>query len=272
MYPFNGKRDELKDILMASPVADGSLQRRYGAFLRVTAMEHLRTSDSVVGRGFRHEYGVAFPHVRNAYKQYLAQQSKNAVWGRDIELQALAEEFGVNVVVTAINGQGTRDTFVLHKFSDDAPTVHLNNITNTHWAFDDNTGRDGNCLYNAFAQGLHALAVKEFPEIKKAPLRPLGNSLFAPLNQQQKHAVDAQETRFAQLLKEAPSSSEIAQQMECEKSRINKLPVTEQQQIADDYCFALQMAMEENISVNRLLKSCDFSEKFYSPTALLSPA
>lgn len=265
MYHFRGKREQLGVILAQSPKPIQSFQKRYADLLRRLAISHLRSSRSLVGQGFRHEYGKAYPGVDGNYQNYLKEQEKPGVWGRDLELQALAEEFGVNVIVTTITTQdsGARElnTFVLHKISGDAPTIHLNNIDNVHWDFDGNTLGDGNCLYHAFAQGLHALAVREFPELKPTSFIPQVNPLFVPLSDKQNDAVKAQDARFSELLNTVPTASQVAEQMEAEKDRIAKLPAEEQRQIADDYCLALQLAMDGSATtkgVYNLLQPCGF--------------
>ncbi len=185
-----------------------NVQAKYAVELRAAAIKHLRTSSMPVATGFRGQYIHA---LSTCFEEFLSPQSKDKAWGTYIELTALAEKYNYTVLVTCKNGQ--QDTTVcLYRGSDNAPTLHLDNWSNTHWGVhgrrSQETLGDGNCLYNAFAQA-----------------RFLHNEI-------------------QEIISDQPLPAELQRDYDRELERIRALAPDEQQQIAKDYVFALGCAGE----------------------------
>lgn len=267
MYTFRNKQNYIVQAITAHPKADVAFQLAMAPELRRLANQHLANSDSVIGKHFRQGFnnidvGVYNGRYQGNYRNYLNEQSKDRVWGEVYQLRALAEEFGVNVIVTSVThkaGKESRSDHVAHKVADEnAPTIHLQNINNGHWQHGNYTYGDGNCLYNAFAQAMHAEGKEQFKEILPKVVEvevedmPAAVMFKLPkLTVTEKKAVELQAAKFAELLADATSSAELEVEQSEEEARIAKLSVEEQQQIADDHRLALLLALEESeIEVN----------------------
>ncbi len=248
-----------------------SVQGLLQSELRKRAIEHLKTANTPLARGFRAEYGST-GGVLNAssWEGYLNKQSRNGVWGSYIELAALGELFNVDVTVSSINDKRYEaEPFCVHRASSDTdirPLVHLYNQSNVHWFVPPGTRGDGNCLYNAFAQSLYA-ALKPEVALEPKAVAPAASTLLIPETVKsdskaslskppaffntgaEKQAEKEKATQLQKSILQAIALQRTPEQMvedfNAEKQRIQKLSPEEQQQIADDHRFALEIAMEE---------------------------
>ena len=157
-----------KDVVQAF---DDSLdiQSSMAPILRQSVMKHLQDSHSEVATAWRESYQYQFDHPAD-YHDFIRRQSRDKTWGTDIEAAALGELLGCHVSVStvAVDDSVTpvitteHNPFYLYVApNSDAPHIHLYNIGNTHWYVNENTKADGNCLYNAVAQGLQQAIILE---------------------------------------------------------------------------------------------------------------
>jgi len=227
------------DLLALSGLA---LQQQTARVLRKLAIEHLQTSKTPVAEAFRAEYVAA--QLGPQVNEFLKAQSKNQAWGTYIEATALAERFGVHLVVLPIkNGVEQEPVSLYRTENDNAPVIILRNKDNQHWeSRNGSTLGDGNCLYNAFAQ----------------ELKLISNQDLQIDNAETKQAVQQQQQAFNTYIKSQPKPSVVKQVLENEKARIAKLSPEEQQQIADDHAYALQLAVKfSNEAMNPLQTACE---------------
>lgn len=182
------------------------------------------------------------------FEDFLKIHGKSGVWGTDLEAIALAEYFGCNLVVTAINKKGGENTFVLYKDQKpDAPTIHLYNRGNTHWSFSKDgisTVGDGNCLYNAFAQALRYQI--RYEQNNPLEQKYMEQALPKPEKiEQHRVIIESQNNRLKELITEITDPGLVRQSLIEEGNRIKSLSPKEQQQIIEDYKLALQFASTE---------------------------
>lgn len=217
------------------------VQYELAPVLRKMAVEHLHSAQTPTAKTFRGDHLLV---KGEEYQEYLRKQAQNGAWGTDIEAIALGEALEVNIIVTSIYKNRTDATWCLHLQDPNLPTIHLYNHGNQHWTNSRNTRTigDGNCLYNAIAQGLQELVV---PKTQSTVLT--ANSLF------QKGTLDKEILENQMRIKSAIDAGLKNQQTPAEKAvayaneeiRIQRLPIAEQQQIAEDYALALIIAREE---------------------------
>lgn len=217
------------------------VQTELAPILRSIAVDHLRNAETPTAKTFRGDHLLV---KQEEYEEYLRKQAQNAAWGTDIEAIALGEALGVNIVVTSIHRQRSDATWCLHLQDESLPTIHLYNHGNQHWTNGRNshTIGDGNCLYNAIAQGL-----KELVEPRQQTTVLTANSLFQTGNLD-KEALESQmriKNAIDAGLKNQQTPAEKAVAYANEEKRIQRLPDAEKQQIAEDYKLALQIAIEE---------------------------
>ena len=206
--------------------------------LRQIAINHLAKAPTPAAKSFRGDHLLL---NTTEYQKYLERQAHEGVWGTEIEAVALGEALHVNIVVTSIYSDRSDATWCLHLEAQDAPTIHLYNYKNLHWSNSISaiTKGDGNCLFNAIAEGMQEL---EAPIANKSPLN--SNSIFK-YGSVEKEAIKKQtliNRAIASALQnhQTPAEKEIAYLKE--EERIRKLPAAEQEQIAKDYAYALQLA------------------------------
>jgi len=225
------------------------LQMAFGARLRRETMAHLRTAKTALAKTFRGDYAVV---EGVPYERFLAGQSKE-VPATYIEAAALGDQYGCHVVVTPIKKGEEQSAFCLHRAENDkAPVIHLYNSDNAHWHIDRNwgstSGQGNHCLYHAFAQGLsrlsHPAAMSSVqPRVKNELAKPSvslsqnPNALF-----KQEQAIIEQQRLLWNAISKAAKPSEMLENGKKELERIRRLSKAEQQQIADDYQFALRLA------------------------------
>lgn len=207
--------------------------------LRAMAVRHLATSDTAAAKSFRGEY---LQVANENYKKYLKKQAQKGTWGSDIEAIALGEELHCNIVVTSIHKDRANATFCLHCESADAPTIHLYNDNNYHWTNDprSHTKGGGDCLYHAVAKALQRLIIPH-----KLPSAYTSHAIFQR-DSLEKEAIKKQvmiNDAIQSAIQRKQTPAEKEQEYEQEKSRILKLPKAEQEQIANDYLFALELAL-----------------------------
>lgn len=255
-------------------------QNELAARLRAAAIRHLEYADDIVARSFRGEYLAAATSNSSSYKTFLRSQGRNGQWATDIEAAALGELFGVNVVVsseitTGKMARAPQDICIYRAADRNAHTVYIHNINNRHWYVNNNTLGDGNCLYNAFAQELQRILVQEesltenqpstrdsnnsthqattyhAAPISKTPITEFG--LFARHQATDKQVIAHQyqidiKAKVQAVVLKHPTPKQLEAELETEKSRIAKLSPAEQQQIADDYKFALKLARQDFVT------------------------
>lgn len=163
---------------------------QHAAHFRALAIGHLKNGRGIVAEGFRKDYQAA---LGVPFEEFLEKQGNNGVWGTYIELSAIAELFGVKVVITS-KDQGEETTWVLYepqnKEQDKVyPAFHIHCEENRHFTYKglevgDNyyphhgqTRGNGNCLYNAISQGAIAYATLQQ---KPDTLVPEENPVKAP--------------------------------------------------------------------------------------------
>jgi len=248
---MKGVSEKLEKLFQNQSVAENSvqLQQLWAPTLRASAIKHLAESDSPVGQGFRGEYGFTKTSRTDTYQTYLEKQAKNGTWGTDIELISLSEDYQVNVVVTSFTKGVPSEPFVLHRVDNpEAPLIHLFNVDNKHWSYNNETLGDGNCLYNAFAQALGAIHRQNNPVFENKSytnaelLQSHGVFETHSVTKSESAVLRSQENRFNELIQKAPTSSELKQDFLQEGRRISQLSTNEQQQIANDYEYSLDVA------------------------------
>jgi hypothetical protein len=202
--------------------------------LRQQAIEHLAKSSAPRAQDFRADFAakhgvpadITPPEAINKFlKQQAVEKSETtkATWATEDEAIALAEIYGVNLNITEIDKEKKEGApQQVHDAGQDAPTInlkfeHTDKGLGNHWFLNQSkdTEADGNCLYNAFAQGLQEQVLLE-------------------------QVISAQEEKLSEFTAkptldpipdtEAPSTAGRAD---------------EQQQIQDDYKLALKLAREE---------------------------
>ncbi|MCH9689332.1 MAG: hypothetical protein K0U24_08910 [Gammaproteobacteria bacterium] len=200
--------------------------------LRQQAIEHLAASTAPRAQGFRTDF--AYTHdlqpdttPPEAINTFLEQQAAPAAWATENEAIALAEMYGVNLNIIEVSTDKTKvvekQPLHVHTAGQYAPTItlkfeHTEKGLGNHWFLEQykDTKADGNCLYNAFAQGLQEQVLLE----------------QAAINAQEEKLskFTAQPTQAPISDTEAPSTAGGAD---------------EKQQIQDDYKLALKLAREE---------------------------
>ncbi len=161
-------------------------------------------------------------------------------------MTAIAEALGVNVIVEPITqGVKGKPICLYRAEKEDAPTLHLYNRDNNHWFVNNDTLGDGNCLYNAVIQGLQHLVAKEIHlEIPvQASMASTSNGFFERGHNHE--AIEKHQRAIAEAISSHPTPAELETQLAIEKERNAKLPRHEQEQIHNDYLYALQLAAEE---------------------------
>lgn len=224
---------------------DIEIQKKLAPILKQIAIKHLATAKTPAAMTFR---GDHLQVTGQAYQDYLQAQSKSGAWGTDIEAVALAEALELNVVVTSVYKDRTDATWCLHLQDTNLPTIQLYNYGDYHWTNgkDSSTIGDGNCLYNAFAKGLKELVA---PKQQSTPLT--SNSVFQAGSSDK--AVLESQLRINNAISRAvenhqtPTEKKIAYAEEVK--RIESLQPDVQEQIANDYAYALKLAREEMLSV-----------------------
>lgn len=235
--------------------------------LRQSAIQHLRTSNKPVAKGFRAEHLAVVG--KKPHQAFLASQGKNGAWGTYIEACALAEQLKVHLVIS-----DGKQTYCLYRAEDKAaPVVHLHNRDNTHWvsASAKETLGDGNCLYNAFAQELQHRALETDLIKPAANVVKTGQSSVAS-NIEQK-AITSQRTIF-EAISRKQRPSEMAAEQAAHVEREAALPRQEQQQIAQDYQYALKLALQEALPGSGTASPRWFSpnSKMYAATLHMLPS
>ncbi len=211
-----------------------AIQAQLAKKLRDKAMAHLGTGKGVVAEGFRGEYLASTDMPQPTYQAFLANQSRNGVWATYIEAMALGELMGCHVVVTPVKNGVEQQPICLYRAQDDsAEMVHLYNSNNNHWFVNEQTIGDGNCLYNAFAQAIHA---KVTPAAVVTPTEP--SKVNPKLIEISQRAIE--QSIGIQSKPELIKATALA-----ERDRISQLPEEEQAQILSDYEFALSIANED---------------------------
>ena len=223
---------------------ENAIQQHLASRLRHAAISNLAEGRGVVARHFRGEYlasGLGQP------SDFLREQARNGTWGTYIEATSLGETLGCHVVVTPVKNGVAQAPICLHRTSDDkAPTVHLYNSNNTHWYVNSKTKGDGNCLYNAFAQALQQAVKPELPAIAAAPAVSMQPHFFnTKVNTAEKTDAIQSQRLIEAAIRQQPTPAAMEASFQQEKARISGLPKKEQQQIADDYQFALKLAHQE---------------------------
>lgn len=254
---LQGLFPQLNVDVLALPEDD--FQRACAKLLRMAAINHLANGAGIVAKSFRGEYHNTGEHA--SYGAFLREQAKEGVWGTYIEAAALGELLGCNVVATPVKNGVEQEPICLYRSEEkenkenNVPTLHLYNSNNTHWYVNSKTKGDGNCLYNAIAQGLRAQIHKQNPELMKTPKptpvpRPqVSAGLFGEsLKKEQKRAIQQQhqiELKIKAVIARYPTPPQMRMNLKKEQQRIARLPRLEQQQIAADYRLALQLAAQQ---------------------------
>jgi len=234
---------------------DNAVQTAWAPLLRKIAIEELRQGNGVIAKSYRGEFTHVAPALeelkssQNQYNTYLSAQAKNGAWLNYIELGALAERLGVNLVITPIKNGVQQTPYCPVKqpaeLGEITYTVHLYCSNNKHWHVDKNpasTKGDGNCGVNAFAQSLTRL-VRQQEKTNIAAVHDETKSTATLISNQEQLAVDDQK-RILNTIKKQPSSTQLHQQCLEEKQRISKLSKSEQKQISDDHALAVKLASE----------------------------
>src|SRR3990167_1148092 len=218
-----------------------NIQKKIAPILRKIAVKHLGSAQTPKAKQFRGEHLAA---TNIPYKKYLEKQKINGTWGTDLEAIALGEYLKYNVVVTSVNSARADCTWCLHLEGLNAPTIHLYNDNNQHWQTEPENFvlKDNNCLYNAIALNIKNLI---------SPIKPTSNlssqSLFKT-NDRQKLAIQNQvliQSAINKATHDKRSPADLANYYEKEEQRIKKLSSDEQNQILNDYYFAINLAMQE---------------------------
>lgn len=247
---------KLEPKIKLETLNESSVQTALAPILRQMAIQHLREGQGIVARGFRAEYGYTATDDMNTF---LDKQARNGVWGTYVELAALGELFGCDIVVTTIHKGIEQEPWCVHRASDEQdakPLIHLYNRNNTHWFFssDASTKGDGNCLYNAVAEALYAMLPKQPTATKSVvtvAVAPANTATFfkSPIEeiakQQQKDIEDAIKRTLA--IQKSPTPAEAHHAFEAEEKRLASLSPEELQQIREDHQLAIKLAMEEEV-------------------------
>ncbi|MCX7116765.1 MAG: hypothetical protein NTW94_02445 [Legionellales bacterium] len=260
----------LKKVLTALPVEETlfsldeiQVQNKLADTLRQAAIHHLKTGQGVLAGAFRGEYLAtrldtdSIP-AADYVVHFLQKQAKDGEWGTYIEAGALGELLGCSVMVTPIKKDGvSQEPMCLYRaptlaLGVEAPVVQLKNYGNTHWAVNNHTLGDGNCLYNAFAQALQTLvrpelAIHEPLEVAHAP----SHHDLSPDDQQAVIELVLEQKRIMGYVLKHPTPVEMETELSKEKVRISALPIKEQQQIEADHRLALELASEDMGYVKR---------------------
>lgn len=239
---------------------ENELQNKLAPQLRSFAVDYLRNPSikTPLTTGFRGEF---LPHhVGEHYQAYLNRQSKDKEWGSYIEATVFGEAFGCNFFVTPIPGVKEQNPICLHYAGKDAPIIHLYNHSNAHWSVGkrpNSTIGDGNCLYNALAQALRAISRLEEPQTNLTA----SNITFYKKDPKEdilhQSIIQAQKDIYKKLkLNNYLTPEQNAEQLKQEALRIRRLPKMEQEQITQDYLFALKIAQEDLSYIKHPIHPC----------------
>ncbi len=235
-----------------------NIQNILAPTLRQIAIKHLELATTSAARSFRGEH---LPISKATHQQYLQKQTQNGAWGTEIEAVALGAALQVNIVVTSVYNDRSDSTWCLHLEDENAPTIHLYNYNNIHWTNSNSnlTQKDGNCLFNAIAEGLQEL---ETPTTHKTPLNT--NSMFK-YGSTEKETIKKQtliNKAIASAIKNQQSPAEKEMAFLREEERIRQLPDSEKEQISKDYAYALQLAREDMQALQIDIEESTIQNKF----------
>ena len=221
-----------------------SLQRKLAHRLRVAAINNLQNGKGPVATAFRNDYKVIagigeakeIAH-ESSYDIFLNNQIRPAVMGTYLEAASLGELFDCNVVVTPVTKGIEQTASYLHEASSPrAPTILLYCVDNNHWYITKNkpnqTLKDGNCLYNAFAQELKKMVINEKRQAKKY------DSFF---KENQPEAIKHQQELLSTVQKKM-SREELIAHLDHHLNRESLLSETEKQQLRVSYQAAFHLA------------------------------
>ena len=245
-------QDKLRVKVTEFNVDETSIQTRLAARFRKLAIDNLDTGSGVVAKSFRGEY----VNLNSGdFSAFLAKQSKPGVWGTYLEATSLGEALGCHVIVTPVKEGIYQAPICLYRASDEkAPTVNLYNSNNTHWYVNEKTMKDGNCLYNAFAQAIQTVINPKLSRAIDHAAAPMEQTLAHTtfFNTEQKNHSMKEELitiKYQQTILESIQNHPTPQELESdclkEQTRISGLPKSEQAQIANDYLLALKLARED---------------------------
>lgn len=173
-----------------------TVQEELAGSLRAIAVHQLRTSNKPKTKLLREKGRLngftdiridttVYPKV--TYAEFIAAMQRDKQWATDDLAIVLGEALGMSVYIQMDNNEFS---YVAYEAGSEAPVINLTNKGNVHWTFSDKpTMGDGNCLFNAFALGLHHLVGKEVADkarqkldsdpVKKPPTPVNDSSTFA---------------------------------------------------------------------------------------------
>lgn len=260
-----------RDIIARNLTRD-TVQSYLAARLRKEAIAHLSNSKQPVAAAFRAEYHHTGEN--KSHQSFLQQQAQPGVWGTYIEAAALGEQYDCSIVVVAKESAASVGTeFPVYRTEDPTrPIIRLTNIANTHWQYGHATRGDGNCLYNAFSQGIRdlglantsqyapsslalptvealeakAVQIEAAPETVESKVEVVQKEPSVPVapffKEALRHRVEASQRALLGVVSKAPTPSELAADVLKEQGRIANLPESEQRQIQQDYALSLKIA------------------------------
>lgn len=223
--------------------SESEIQKNNHRRLRELAIAHLASSKQPVAAAFRGEHYAA---LGVNFKGFLSEQGKVSAWATDIEASALAELFKVTLVVTTIKKNGQmQKPFCLYRADGDAPVIEIYNRDNQHWFVNSKTQGEGNCFYNAFAQGLQRVVKRTDPKPAISNPEASKNHEWKLFKDVKPSDVIAHQQAIASAIAKTPTASTLAFEFKKEQQRIRNLPQAEQIQIAKDHELALKLARQE---------------------------
>lgn len=179
--------------------------------------------------------------------QFVRSQSQNGAWATYLELTLLAELVGANFAVKMSGGR-ENPTILTAAPREDKPTITLVNEHNTHWSAQidgtkKSTRGDGNCGYNAFALSLASLAPQK---PKYSPLGIREQATGVAVSSAAKIIWQEEALKLNASIHEAQKAEE---QFESTMQKIKQESPAKfnsiQEQIHEDYLFALTLAMND---------------------------
>lgn len=232
-----------------------SLQRRLAPKLRNAAIKNLTDGTGIVATSFKDTYQI-IANVENSeyigrdanYKTFLKKQSRQGIVGTYIEAESLGELLHINIFVTRLLKDEPEVKWCLHNtFDEKAPCIHLYCADDRHWFSTKNhpeqtLGEKNNCLYNAIAQELQKIVIKEEAEEKN-------NKETKPLFFESETVLYQKE--ILRLIKQRSQPSEVLKKIIAEMQE-EDLPKAKKQEIIDNYKAALTMAYEDFLESKKM--------------------
>ena len=165
----NRKSEDLESSfnILLTTESEKRLQELLAPLLRSATIRYLREGISQYAVDTRTSYLQIYHSggAAESLKTLLKKQAQNEAWAGLLEVGALGSLLDITVLITPISNKKEGTIFAAYESPNpDAPVIHIYNHDNVHFYFHKNnpneTKGDGNCFYNAFAQGMRECALK----------------------------------------------------------------------------------------------------------------